>query len=63
MDRVWCHADPVLSACRNKLTGDCPAIPPPLVDSPKCPRCSLLGICLPDEVIALSRVKLNNIDN
>ncbi len=26
------------------------AIPPPLVDSPKCPRCSLVGICLPDEV-------------
>ena len=25
-------------------------IPPPLVDSPKCPRCSLAGICLPDEV-------------
>ncbi|MGH9172411.1 MAG: CRISPR-associated endonuclease Cas4g/Cas1g [Acidimicrobiales bacterium] len=26
--------------------GQCP---PPLVDSPKCPRCSLVGICLPDE--------------
>ena len=25
-------------------------IPPPLRDSPKCPRCSLVGICLPDEV-------------
>ena len=25
-------------------------IPPPLADSPKCPRCSLLGICLPDEI-------------
>lgn len=24
--------------------------PPPLVDSPKCPRCSLVSICLPDEV-------------
>lgn len=23
--------------------------PPPLDDSPKCPRCSLVGICLPDE--------------
>jgi CRISP-associated protein Cas1 len=23
--------------------------PPPLVDSPKCPRCSLVGICMPDE--------------
>jgi CRISPR-associated protein Cas1 len=27
-----------------------PEIPPPLEDSPKCPRCSLCGICLPDEV-------------
>lgn len=26
-----------------------PRMPPPLVDSPKCPRCSLVGICLPDE--------------
>ncbi|MGB5099163.1 MAG: CRISPR-associated endonuclease Cas1 [Methanothrix sp.] len=25
-------------------------IPPPLEDSPKCNRCSLAGICLPDEV-------------
>jgi CRISPR-associated protein Cas1 len=25
-------------------------IPPPLQDSPKCPRCSLAGICLPDEI-------------
>jgi len=25
-------------------------LPPPLADSPKCPRCSLVGICLPDEV-------------
>lgn len=29
-------------------------IPPPLVDSPKCPGCSLVGICLPDETIALA---------
>jgi CRISPR-associated protein Cas1 len=27
-------------------------IPTPLVDSPKCPRCSLVGICLPDETMA-----------
>jgi CRISPR-associated endonuclease Cas1/CRISPR-associated protein Cas4 len=30
-------------------------VPPPLVDSPKCPRCSLVGICLPDEVNYLRR--------
>ena len=29
-------------------------IPQPLVDSPKCPRCSLVGVCLPDEVNLLS---------
>ena len=29
-------------------------IPQPLVDSPKCTRCSLVGICLPDEVNFLS---------
>lgn len=28
-------------------------IPEPLIDSPKCPRCSLVGICLPDETNAL----------
>jgi CRISP-associated protein Cas1 len=28
------------------------SIPPPLVDSPKCPRCSLVTICLPDETNA-----------
>jgi len=31
------------------------SIPPPLVDSPKCVRCSLVGICLPDEVNFLRR--------
>lgn len=25
-------------------------VPPPLEDSPKCARCSLVGVCLPDEV-------------
>lgn len=30
-------------------------IPPPLEDSPKCARCSLVGICLPDEVNFLRR--------
>jgi len=29
------------------------AIPPPLVDSPKCPGCSLVTICLPDETNVL----------
>lgn len=29
-------------------------MPPPLDDSPKCPRCSLVGICLPDETRLLA---------
>jgi CRISPR-associated protein Cas1 len=37
---------------RADAAGD--ELPPPLIDSPKCPRCSLVGICLPDEVNALS---------
>ncbi|RLP11191.1 CRISPR-associated endonuclease Cas4g/Cas1g [Propionibacterium australiense] len=30
-----------------------PMAPPPLHDSPRCPRCSLVGICLPDEMESL----------
>jgi len=39
-----------LEAARRAMLG---SIPPPLIDSPKCPRCSLVGICLPDETAAL----------
>ncbi|CAN5154035.1 CRISPR-associated endonuclease Cas1 [soil metagenome] len=28
--------------------------PAPLIDSPKCPRCSLVGLCLPDELNLLN---------
>lgn len=33
-----------------RQTAERGVIPAPLTDSPKCPRCSLVGICLPDEV-------------
>jgi CRISPR-associated protein Cas1 len=33
--------------------------PPPLVDSPKCGRCSLIGICLPDEVGLLTQQRID----
>jgi CRISPR-associated protein Cas1 len=33
-------------------------MPPPLEDSPKCPRCSLVGICMPDEVRFLNAVPI-----
>jgi CRISPR-associated protein Cas1 len=32
-----------------------PMPPDPLIDSPKCPRCSLVGICLPDETNLLGQ--------
>lgn len=38
--------DTQIAAARRTMTGP---IPPPLVDSPKCARCSLVTICLPDE--------------
>ncbi len=31
-------------------------MPPPLVDSPKCPKCSLVAICLPDETTHCSQM-------
>ena len=43
-----------LEVLRNVVEGG--RIPPPLEDSPKCTRCSLVGICLPDETNALRSV-------
>src|SRR5260370_39085633 len=33
-----------------RLTAATGRLPPPLIDSPKCTKCSLAGICLPDEL-------------
>lgn len=38
----------LLAAARRAAQSE--RVPEPLIDSPKCPRCSLVGICLPDEV-------------
>jgi CRISPR-associated protein Cas1 len=39
-----------LEQLRNaRAAAEAGQIPPPLEDSPKCPRCSLVAICLPDE--------------
>lgn len=38
------------AASELRLTAAARRAPPPLENSPKCPRCSLLPICLPDEV-------------
>ncbi len=37
-------------------------LPPPLEDSPKCPGCSLVGICLPGETNALLRGEIEDSD-
>jgi CRISP-associated protein Cas1 len=42
-----------LNAVRRARAATDEPIPPPLLDSPKCPRCSLVGICLPDETAVL----------
>ncbi len=38
-----------------RLVATSPTIPPPLVNSPKCGRCSLAPVCLPDETRLLAR--------
>jgi CRISPR-associated protein Cas1 len=42
------------AARRVRELGERGELPPPLVDSPKCHGCSLVGICLPDETRALT---------
>jgi CRISP-associated protein Cas1 len=42
-----------IGALRTTAAGG--RIPPPLEDSPKCPRCSLVTICLPDELHSLQQ--------
>ncbi|HET9619797.1 MAG TPA: CRISPR-associated endonuclease Cas1 [Kofleriaceae bacterium] len=46
-DRLRARTRELLAELRHTAEHDAP--PPPLVDSPKCPRCSLVAICLPDE--------------
>jgi CRISPR-associated protein Cas1 len=43
----------VVTEARSAATRLAP--PPPLQASPKCPRCSLVGICLPDETNLLAK--------
>lgn len=38
------------AAAQLRLAAAAKSLPPPLDNSPKCPRCALLPICLPDEV-------------
>ncbi|NWG12447.1 MAG: CRISPR-associated endonuclease Cas1 [Acidobacteria bacterium] len=58
--RVRVAFDEALMADTVRLIGEARSLaekgsmPPPLVDSPKCPGCSLVGICLPDETYGIS---------
>ena len=47
-DELIAATERAVEGLRNVAQGG--TIPPPLEDSPKCPRCSLVSICLPDEV-------------
>lgn len=51
-DRLVAETLQLLDDFRTVLSSG--EIPPPLEDSPKCPPCSLVGICLPDEVHLLA---------
>jgi CRISPR-associated protein Cas1 len=59
-ERVRITLDEVLRSAAQtavselRLTVSQGRIPPPLKDSPKCPRCALVTVCLPDEVRSLS---------
>src|SRR5579885_2961880 len=59
-ERVRIELDEKLRAAARKAVSDLrltvsqSRIPPPLKDSPKCPRCALVTVCLPDEVRSLT---------
>jgi CRISPR-associated protein Cas1 len=50
-DALVARTRELIVGCRAMARGG--SMPLPLVDSPKCPRCSLVGICLPDETNVL----------
>ncbi|QUW04738.1 CRISPR-associated endonuclease Cas1 [Chloracidobacterium validum] len=60
--RVRVEFTPALVTRTKQLLADARALavagslPPPLVNSNKCPRCSLVGICLPDELNHVQQV-------
>lgn len=51
-DQLVARTMDLLAELRSVASSSVP--PAPLVDSSKCPRCSLVGICLPDEVNTLA---------
>ena len=63
-ERVKVKLDDTLRAKTKTVIGDLRLcvmqglLPPPLKDSPKCPRCALVSVCLPDEINALTGSQL-----
>jgi CRISPR-associated protein Cas1 len=55
-------ASTLAAVARSRQLTESPEIPPPLVDSPKCNGCSLVGICLPDEVNLLRGLEGSDLD-
>ena len=55
-DELRRAAREAVSGLRLTMAGG--RLPPPLADSPKCPRCALVSVCLPDEVGALGGADL-----
>lgn len=54
-DELAKRAEEMLAETRSMAVAG--VLPPSLVDSPKCPRCSLVGICLPDDITYLNGSK------
>lgn len=54
---AWVRAQ--IDLARQTMTGPMPA---PLVASPKCKRCSLAPVCLPDETVLLARRDASSVD-
>lgn len=55
-DELRRAAREAVSGLRLTMAGG--RLPPPLADSPKCPRCALVSVCLPDEVGVLGGADL-----
>jgi CRISPR-associated protein Cas1 len=53
------EARTILLIAEARQSTDRRDLPPPLEDSPKCRGCSLNGICLPDETLALQHVPVD----
>lgn len=54
------EAEIIAAVAQARALAERGRIPPPLADSPKCPRCSLVSICLPDETRASAAFEVDD---